>query len=107
MSVHRRPSSAPAPNGLVQEQHEDAGDGVHDDAGPYGERAIQDEECAADHRGDHPTSDVKFKLGYSGMKGAAYIRDSADAMPHAVPRTLVANISGVQLGKVRYSIIEP
>lgn len=43
---------------------------------------------------------------YFGMKGTTYIRDSADAMPHAVPRTLVPNISGVQLGRVRYLALE-
>ena len=99
--MHQRPLAIPAPDRVVQEHDAGRGDKVHHHAGVHRKGAVDEQERAAQQGRDHPSSvheSVSVRRRHARpKKTGTYMRESADAIPHAVPRTLVPKISGVHL----------
>ena len=101
--MHHRPLPAfPSLSGrLVQEYDAERSDEVHRHARIHRKGAIDEEQRAPQEGSDHAASvestDEPRPITKKRFVRGTYIRDNADAIPHAVPRTLVPKISGVHL----------
>jgi hypothetical protein len=71
-----------------QQQHTQSCDNESDDACINWDGSVHHQERPAQQRCYHPSSEKRVSMmGIALWDGATYTRDSAEAIPHAVPRT--------------------